>query len=225
MPTDRSIKASIFDLDGVIVDTARFHFIAWRRLANELGFDFDEKQNEKLKGVSRMGSLELILKWGDIRLTEDEKQHWAAQKNEWYREFVLKMTADDILEGALPYLEATKEAGQKVVLGSASKNTPTIIEKIGLEHFFDAVIDGNKTTRSKPDPQVFEMGAEAVGVQPSASVVFEDASKGVDAALNGGFWAVGIGQPAILGHAHLVIPNFIGRTPSEIQDLLLNPTT
>jgi beta-phosphoglucomutase len=224
MPTDRAIKASIFDLDGVLVDTARFHFIAWRRLANELGFDFDEKQNEKLKGVSRMGSLELILKWGNFQLTDAEKKKWAAQKNEWYREFILKMTAADILEGALPYLEATKQAGQKVILGSASKNTPTIIEKIGLEHFFDAVIDGNKTTRSKPDPQVFEMGADAVGAVPSDCIVFEDASKGVDAALNGGFWAVGIGKPEVLGHAHLVIPNFIGRTPLEIRDLVLTPT-
>lgn len=217
MSTKKRIRACLFDLDGVIVDTARFHFIAWRRLANELGFDFTEEDNEKLKGVSRMGSLDLILLWGGVALNQKEKEHWAAIKNEWYLEMVRNMTPADILDGVLPFLADVKEHDCKVVLGSSSKNARTILRQVDLEDAFEAVIDGTVTTRTKPDPQVFQMGAEAVGVDPVQAIVFEDAAKGIEAALRGGFYAVGIGQSEVLGEAHLVLPNFIGRTFTEIE--------
>lgn len=217
---NQPIKAFIFDLDGVIVDTAKYHFKAWRRLANSLGFDFDEAKNEELKGVSRMDSLDRILSWGGIELTLEEKIEKAAQKNDWYRAFIKHMTPGEILEGVTPFLNACKSSGIRTAVGSASKNTPTILAQIGLADFFDTVVDGNMTSRSKPDPQVFQLGAEAMEVRPSESVVFEDAVSGIDAAIAGGFHAVGIGAPEILGHAQLVIPNFIGRTPAGIIDAL-----
>lgn len=206
-----SIQACIFDLDGVIVDTAKYHFLAWRRLANELGFDFSEKENEKLKGVSRMGSLELILQWGGVDIEEATKLELADRKNTWYVEYLQDMSPADILEGVLPFLEDLKSRGIRRGLGSASKNALTVVEKIGLLDSFEVIIDGYKATKSKPDPQVFAMGADAMGVPHHQCIVFEDAESGVEAALNGGFYAVGIGSPTNLGHAHLVIPNFIGQ--------------
>ena len=213
------IKACIFDLDGVIVDTAKYHFIAWRRMANELGFDFTEEENEKLKGVSRMDSLNLILQWGRVEKTADEKQALAAQKNEWYREFILKMQSDEILEGVERFLEELKNKGIRIALGSSSKNAGTIIKQVGLEERFEVIIDGNNLTRSKPDPQVFQLGSEAMGVMPQECIVFEDASKGVDAALAGQFWAVGVGSPENLGHAHYVISGF---KDVDFEEILTN---
>lgn len=213
-----SIQACIFDLDGVIVDTAKYHFLAWRRLANELGFDFNEKENEKLKGVSRMGSLELILNWGGIELAEDTKLELADRKNTWYVEYLQDMSAADILEGVLPFLEDLKKHNIRCGLGSASKNAITVVEKIGLLDAFEVIIDGHKATKSKPDPQVFAMGADAMGILHDHCIVFEDAESGVEAALNGGFYAVGIGSAENLGHAHLVIPNFINQTFDTIVE-------
>lgn len=210
------IKACIFDLDGVIVDTAKYHFLAWRRLANELGFDFTEEENEQLKGVSRMGSLELILQWGSIRLSEDEKQAWAKKKNNWYREYILKMQPDEILEGVLPFLDGLQRRGVQLGLGSASKNALDIVTQVGLRDRFSSIVDGARAPKSKPDPQVFLIGARDLGRQPSECIVFEDAAKGIDAALNGGFFAVGVGREEHLGHAHWVIPNFIGLTLDDI---------
>lgn len=211
------IKGCIFDLDGVIVDTAKYHYLAWNRLAQKLGTDLSETQNEKLKGVSRMGSLDLILQWGGIHLEEAKKKKWASIKNEWYREFILKMEADEILEGVLPFLESLKAKGIKIALGSASKNAGTVIQQVGLTNDFQIIVDGNHTTRSKPDPQVFEMAAKGLGLEAAECIVFEDAPKGIDAALNGGFFAVGIGNPENLGHAHLVLPNFIGQSLETIS--------
>ena len=205
-----SIAACIFDLDGVIVDTAKFHFLAWRRLANELGFDFTEAQNEQLKGVSRIQSLELILQWGGISLDEPAKLALAEQKNDWYRDYILKMEPGDILEGVEAFLAELKSRGIKIGLGSASKNAETILQRVGLTDVFEVVIDGNRHTRSKPDPEVFLTAAAALGVEPAYAIVFEDAEKGVEAALNGGFYAVGVGSQEVLGHAHYVIPGFEG---------------
>jgi beta-phosphoglucomutase len=205
-----SIAACIFDLDGVIVDTAKFHFLAWRRLANELGFDFTEAQNEQLKGVSRIQSLELILQWGGISLDEPAKLALAEQKNDWYRDYILQMEPGDILEGVEDFLAELKGNGIKIGLGSASKNAETILQRVGLADVFEVVIDGNRHTKSKPDPEVFLTAAAALGVAPEQTIVFEDAEKGVDAALNGGFYAVGVGSPEVLGHAHYVIPGFAG---------------
>ena len=210
------IKACIFDLDGVIVDTAKYHFLAWRRLANTLGFDFTEQENEQLKGVSRMGSLDLILQWGGLVLEEAQKLELADMKNEWYQEYLEDMSPSDILEGVLPFLEDLERRGIRRGLGSASKNAMTVVERIGLVGYFEVIIDGYKATKSKPDPQVFSMGADAMGLLHQECIVFEDAESGVEAALNGGFYAVGIGSPANLGRAHLVIPNFVGQNFDSI---------
>lgn len=203
------IETCIFDLDGVICDTAKYHFRAWRQLANELGFDFTEEDNEKLKGVSRVESLNLILKWGNIVENDEEvKAAYAEKKNDWYLEYILRMSPEEILPGVERFLKELKSKGVKIALGSASKNSRLILEKIGLTHYFNAIIDGNSTTKSKPDPEVFLLGAAAVGSKPNKCIVFEDAEKGVDAALEGGFYAVGVGHPDVLDEAHIVIPSF-----------------
>ncbi|BAU53373.1 beta-phosphoglucomutase [Mucilaginibacter gotjawali] len=199
------IKACIFDLDGVIVDTAVYHYKAWKRLANELGFDFSEEANEKLKGVSRVRSLELILQWGGIAKTKAEQEELATKKNAWYVDMISHMTPAEILPGAKEFVEACREAGLKIALGSASKNSGMILEKVGITNLFDAVIDGNKVSKAKPDPEVFLKGAEALNVPPAECVVFEDAIAGIEAAINGGMKSVGIGSPDVLGKADLVI--------------------
>lgn len=195
----------IFDLDGVLVDTAVFHFKAWKRLANELGFDFTEKQNEQLKGVSRVESLNKILAWGGIEKTVKEKTALATKKNDWYLEMVYQMTGKDILPGVLPFLTAAKAQDKKIALGSASKNAPLILEQTGIAHFFDAVIDGNQVSASKPDPEVFLLAAHKIGLKPQDCLVFEDAQAGIDAALAGDMQAIGIGNPDILKGAATVV--------------------
>jgi len=213
-----NVKACIFDLDGVIVDTAMYHYQAWKRLANSLGFDFTEHDNEQLKGVSRVRSLEIILELGGITKTEAEQERLAAQKNEWYVEMISHMKPDEILPGAKEFVQACRDAGIKTALGSASKNSMMILDKIGMTSLFDAIIDGNKVTKAKPDPEVFIKGAEELGVQPADCVVFEDAIAGVEAAKAGGMKAVGIGSPEVLKQADMVLSGL-----SEMdQELLKN---
>ncbi len=210
------IKACIFDLDGVIVDTAKYHFIAWRQLANKLGFDFTKAYNEKLKGISRMDSLNLILSWGGVQKTEEEKIALAREKNEVYRSFILQMDKSEILPGVLPFLHDLRNRGVKMAIGSASKNAPTIIDQLDLAAFFPVIIDGSKVSRSKPDPEVFLKAATELQVDPSESIVFEDAEAGIEAAIAGGFYPVGVGDPAILDQASLVINGFVGL---DLEDL------
>lgn len=214
------IKACLFDLDGVIVDTAKYHFKAWRKMANALGFDFSEKENEQLKGVSRMGSINLILGWDNITLTEEEKLKWAAQKNDWYLEFLQNMDQKEILPGALEFVQDLQNKGYRIALGSASKNAVLALSKVEMLHFFEEIIDGNKTTKSKPDPQVFQMGAAALDCEPAECIVFEDAESGVTAANTGGFYSVGMGSPDNLGHANLVLSSLENITIEEIIDKL-----
>lgn len=203
-----NIKACIFDLDGVIVDTAKYHFKAWRKLANEFGIDFSEKENEKLKGVSRAESLNLILSWGGITIEDEKKTALTDRKNEWYLEHIAKMTPNEILPGVKLFLDGLKKRGIRIGLGSASKNAPKILEQVGLGDFFETIVDGNQVVNSKPHPEVFLKGASYLDVLPSQCIVFEDAEKGVEAALEGGMMAVGVGSEEVLGHAHFVIPNF-----------------
>jgi len=210
------IKAFIFDLDGVIVDTAKYHFSAWRRMANELGADFTEKENEKLKGVSRMDSINLILDWGGVTLNEADKLKWAAQKNEWYLEFLNQMTPEEILPGVLPLLRDLRKKGYKIALGSSSKNAERALRKVRILSYFNTIIDGTKTTRSKPDPQVFQMGAQRLRLKPAECIVFEDAESGVEAAIAGGFYVVGMGSPKNLGAAHIVYSSLKGKTIETI---------
>lgn len=199
------VKACIFDLDGVIVDTAIYHFKSWKRLADELGINFTLHDNERLKGVSRVRSLEIILELGNVTKTEAEQKELASRKNDWYTEMISKMKPDEVLPGAKDFLQTVKNAGIKTALGSASKNAGIILDKTGLTPFFDAIIDGNHVSKAKPDPEVFLKGAESVQVDPKFCVVFEDAIAGVEAAIAGGMKVVGIGSPDILGKANLVV--------------------
>ncbi len=208
IPTN--IKACIFDLDGVIVDTAVYHFKAWRRLANELGFDFTEHQNEQLKGISRMESLDLILNWGGVSLSQEEKLDWATKKNEWYLAFVKQMPASEILPGVRDFLLFLQSKKIKIGLGSASKNARLCLERVEIIALFDVIIDGNHLTKSKPDPQVFLLGAEALGLNPQDCIVFEDAVAGIQAAKAAGMLAVGIGSPTVLHEADFVFERFVG---------------
>jgi len=214
-----TIKACIFDLDGVIVDTAVYHYKAWKRLAAQLGFDFTEHDNELLKGVSRVRSLQIILGIGGITKTEAEQEELATLKNGWYVEMISKMTPAEILPGAQEFLESCRSAGIKTALGSASKNSGLILERTGLTQYFDAIIDGNKVSKAKPDPEVFIKGAEALGVPPDECVVFEDAIAGVEAAIAGGMKCVGIGSPDVLREANLVISGLDKMTLEKLEEL------
>jgi beta-phosphoglucomutase len=205
MPT---IQACLFDLDGVIVDTAKYHYQAWKRLANELGFDLSEAQNELLKGISRMESLDIILGIGKVELSEDEKLKYASEKNTLYLELCKQMTPDDTLPGVRSFLDELKVAGIKIGLGSASKNAKVILKSIGMLDYFETIVDGNRISKGKPDPQVFLMGAEDLDTSPENCVVFEDAVAGVQAAKAGGMLAVGIGENDVLTEADIVVKGF-----------------
>lgn len=192
------IKGFIFDLDGVIVDTAKYHYLAWRSLANTLGFDLTEEENENLKGVSRMASLEYILQLGKVTLTDNEKAKYAYAKNHQYLNLLEELSEDDIMDGVLNLLEEIKAAGLKLALGSASKNAKPILTKLNIIDMFDFISDGNSTDKSKPDPEVFYIAAEGIKLEPKDCVVLEDSIKGLEAANKGGFMSIGIGQPDIL---------------------------
>jgi beta-phosphoglucomutase len=200
-------KAAIFDLDGVIVDTARFHYLAWKELADDLGFAFTLTDNERLKGVSRQRSLEILLDIGNIQLSEKDQAALAQRKNTRYIEMLDTLTQADILPGSADILHALRCRGVKAALGSASKNAPYILEKLALYDAFDVVIDGNKTSKAKPDPEVFLLGSEALGVPENACVVFEDAPAGIEAARAGGMFSVGVGKKALLYSADIVLPD------------------
>jgi beta-phosphoglucomutase len=201
----REMRAAIFDLDGVIVDTAKYHYLAWKRLAGEYGFDFTEADNERLKGVSRLRSLEILLEIGGLTFDEADKEKMAAQKNQWYIDYIRHMDASEILPGAAEYLQSLRKKGVKTALGSASKNAPLILQRLGISDFFDVVIDGNKVSQAKPDPEVFLRAADELEVPPTACVVFEDAEAGIEAALQAGMGTVGIGKPSVLRAADMVI--------------------
>lgn len=210
------IRGFLFDLDGVLVDTAQYHFLAWQRMAAELGIHFGEAENEQLKGISRAESLNRILAWGGKTLTDAEKQHWMTLKNDGYLELVRGMPADDYLPGAHEFLRASRAAGIKVALGSASKNAPLILERLGWIPLFDALVDGNVVTASKPDPEVFLEGARRLGLKPEECVVFEDSEAGVEAARRGGMKVVGIGHGL---DADLLVSGLDQLTPEQALKL------
>lgn len=202
------IKACLFDLDGVLVDTARFHYIAWKKLADRLGFTFTESDNERLKGISRMSSLEILLEIGNIKLSDEQKNFYANEKNETYLGYIRQMTPEDVLPGVMKFLKELKKNNILTGVGSASKNASLILERTNLGSLFDVIVDGNLVANAKPDPEVFVKGAQMLGVENRSCIVFEDAVAGIQAARNAGMKCVGIGSPQILQDADLVIPGF-----------------
>ncbi|HIW31796.1 MAG TPA: beta-phosphoglucomutase [Candidatus Paenibacillus intestinavium] len=199
------IKGAIFDLDGVIVDTAQFHFLAWKQLAHKLGFDFTEVDNERLKGVSRTRSLEILLEIGNVTVSEEEKLALATEKNELYVAYIQELRHSDLLPGTKELVEALKHNGVKIALGSASKNALFILDRLGIREWFDVIIDGNSTSAAKPDPEVFLLGCQALGVEARNCVVFEDSAAGVEAAKLANMKVIGIGHIDHLVHADQVV--------------------
>jgi beta-phosphoglucomutase len=204
----RSMRAAIFDLDGVIVDTAKYHYLAWKRLARELGFDFSEADNERLKGVSRVRSLEILLEIGGLDVCEDDREAMASRKNAWYVDYISDMTPDELLPGAVEYIEFLRSRGIKIALASASKNASLILDRLQIRAAFDVIVDGTKVSKAKPDPEVFTRAAADLGVACVDCVVFEDAEAGVEAALRAGMSCVGVGKPGNLRDAQIVITGF-----------------
>lgn len=212
-------KAFIFDLDGVIVDTARYHYFAWKKLANSVGVDFSEEQNEQLKGVSRVRSLEKILAWGGIELPEDTFMEFMAKKNNDYLDYVNKMDEQEILTDVPKVLNYLKSSGNPVALGSASKNARTILQKVNLFQQFDAIVDGTNVTKAKPDPEVFLNAANLLDTDPKDCVVFEDSVAGVQAANIAGMTSIGIGSKEVLFEADFVFQDFTQISVEFLQEL------
>lgn len=214
------MKAFIFDLDGVIVDTAKYHFLAWQKIAEALDINFTPEHNEKLKGVSRVRSLDLILELGGIEVSQDDKNKWLKQKNEDYLAYIHNMDESEILPGVELTLQYLKQNGQKIALGSASKNARPILEKVNLLHYFDAIVDGNDVTNAKPDPEVFVQAAKLLSTANEDSVVFEDSEAGIEAANIGNMTSVGIGDAKVLHHAQYNFPDF-NHIDTSFLDMLI----
>lgn len=200
------IKACIFDLDGVIVDTAHYHFLAWRRLARELGSDLSEKDNERLKGVSRMQSLDIILELAHKQLSDSKKEELATRKNGWFVEYIEALKPEEIFPGVKDLIQELRASKIKVGLASSSKNANRVVELLGIKTLFDAIVDGTMIVHTKPDPEIFLLAARKLGATPEESLVFEDAEAGVEAAVRAGMQCIGIGSPEQLGKATRVIP-------------------
>lgn len=201
------LKAVIFDLDGVVTDSARYHYLAWKELADELGIAFDEEYNEKLKGVSRMESLELILMNGQAcdKYTLEEKEAMATKKNDNYKELIKQITPADILPGVLPFLKELKAAGIRIALASVSKNAPFILHQLELEEYFDYVADAAAVPNAKPFPDIFLAGRDEFGFESCECVGVEDAKTGIEAIHRAGMKAVGVGTPEQMDEADLLI--------------------
>lgn len=202
------MKAAIFDLDGVIVDTARYHFTAWKEIASELGINFSHEDNEKLKGVSRERSLEILLELGNKTINQEEFRLLADKKNANYLNLISQLTSEDCLQGVKEYISELKKAGWKIGLGSASKNAQFILQKLEIIDLFDTVVDGTKIEKAKPDPEVFLKASEELNVKPDQCIVFEDAVSGVIAGKKAGMTVVGVGDKTVLGSADVVISGF-----------------
>ncbi len=198
-------KAVIFDLDGVIVDTAKYHYLAWKNVAKELGFEFTKSQNETLKGVSRVKSLEKLIELANTSISDKEKEILLISKNEEYLSYVNTMKNDEILPQILNVLDFLDSNSIKYALGSASKNAPLILKKIGLFDRFTAIVDGNDVSKAKPNPEVFLIAAKKLGIKPKNCIVIEDAVAGVEAANNANMLSIGIGEQSILHHADIIL--------------------
>ena len=201
-------KAFIFDLDGVIVDTAKYHYLAWKKIASELGIDFTHEHNELLKGVSRVRSLDIILGLGNVEASQEQKDQWLVQKNEEYLTYLVDMDQSEILPGVMSVLEFLKANQQPIALGSASKNARPILEKTGILSYFDVIVDGNDVSNAKPDPEVFLQAAQKLGMTNENSIVFEDSVAGIQAANIAAMTSIGIGEATILNEAKYNFKDF-----------------
>lgn len=210
----------IFDLDGVIVDTAKYHYLAWKKLANRLGFDFTLEQNELFKGVSRKRCLEILLDIGGIKATQDQFEQWMAEKNEDYLSYIDKMDDSEILPDVHKILNFLKDNNIPIALGSASKNAKPILEKVKLLDYFDCIVDGNNVTKAKPDPEVFLIAAQKLGIEPEYCVVFEDAVAGIEAANNANMTSIGMGEPNVLSKADFNFNDFTEIDVDFIKELV-----
>ena len=213
------IKAVIFDLDGVIVDTARYHYLAWKKLAAEIGLNLTEQDNEQLKGVSRIRSMEIIAGLAGIVLPVEDIVRMANRKNEWFVDYIATMKPDEVFPGVIELIREMRAAGLRIGLASSSKNAPAVLTILGIEDLFDVIVDGTMILHSKPDPEIFFLAAERIGVAPENCLVFEDAEAGVEAALRAGMMCVGIGREEQLGNADLVIARTGDFRPEMIQTL------
>jgi beta-phosphoglucomutase len=213
-------KAFIFDLDGVIVDTAKYHYLAWQKIATELNIDFTLEHNELLKGVSRVRSLDIILELGKVEASQEDKNRWLIQKNEEYLTYLVDMDQSEILPGVMSVLKFLKDNNQPIALGSASKNARPILEKTGIIHYFDAIVDGNDVTNAKPDPEVFLIAAKLLGTKPEDAIVFEDSVAGVQAANIGKMTSIGIGEEKTLHEAKYIFEDFTHIEDKFIMELI-----
>ncbi len=213
-------KAFIFDLDGVIVDTAKYHYLAWKKLANNLNIDFTHEHNELLKGVSRVRSLEIILGLGNVEASDEQKNEWLVQKNKEYLEYIDKMDDSEILPGVMDVLSFLKENNQPIILGSASKNARPILEKVNILNYFDDIVDGNDVSNAKPDPEVFIVGAKKANQTNENSIVFEDSVAGIEAANVAGMTSIGIGESSVLNEAKYNFNNFTEISTDFLVELI-----
>lgn len=213
-------KGFIFDLDGVIVDTAKYHFLAWKNLANSLGIDFTKEQNEQLKGVSRINSLEKILNWGNKTVSADEFQKLLVRKNEEYLEYITKMDESEILPDTEKILDFLIQNNQGIALGSASKNAVPILEKINLLSKFECIVDGNSVIKGKPNPEVFLKAADGLQVPPTECIVFEDSIAGIQAANAADMISIGIGEQTVLHEADYVFKDFTELSVEFLKSLM-----
>lgn len=214
------VNCCIFDLDGVIVDTAKYHFLAWKRLADELDIEFTLEHNELLKGVSRVESLSIILKLGNKTLSSEHIEACLKKKNTWYLEYINQLDSSDILPGVESLIGEIKGRGIKVALGSASKNAVIILQRLELMDMFDTIVDGNEVSNAKPNPEVFLNAAQVLDVDPKQCIVFEDAVAGIEAALNAQMRVIGIGSAEILQRAHLVVEDLNNQTLDQLVEQL-----
>ncbi|NNE31225.1 MAG: beta-phosphoglucomutase [Winogradskyella sp.] len=213
-------KGFIFDLDGVIVDTAKYHFLAWQRLAKSLDINFTEEENEQLKGVSRVRSLEKILAWGNKTISKEQFTLLMAKKNEEYLSYIAEMDSSEILPDIPKILNILIEKKQGIALGSASKNARTILDRVDLKKHFDAIVDGNDVSKAKPDPEVFLNAAKMLNIEPADCIVFEDSVAGVEAANTANMISIGIGNSNVLGQADFVFRDFTEISEEFITNLI-----
>ena len=216
----RMYRGLLFDLDGVLVDTAKYHYLAWKEIAGRLGIAFSPKDNERLKGVSRMRSLEILLEIGGRKLDRKAKEQYCEEKNRIYLNHIRRLERNALLPGVREFLRDARKKGYLLAVGSASRNASLILDRLELNACFDAVIDGNAVSKAKPDPEVFRKGAQALGLKPRECIVFEDAPAGIEAAHAGGMRAVGIGSREALPEADGILAGFAGVKIEAVEVML-----